>query len=272
VTLAPGGRWLLIEPGVRLWCEIGGTARATTPPLLLLPSIAGGSTLWGSFRQQLELDFTVVALDPRGFGASSPEPLWPSTRRMARDVALALDALGLHQVDVFAISFGGLLATFLAIDHPQRIRRLVLGSAAARGLDFSPKSLAKAARLAASTLAESPNPELSEEILADDAPPITRARARARAARRPWSRATLLRFLAAVIGHAPRAELYTLHTDVLLLWGERDPVVGPAARQRLARRLSHAESQLLADAGHDFVLEAPQRAAALVAEFLRRPQ
>jgi pimeloyl-ACP methyl ester carboxylesterase len=51
---------------------------------------------------------------------------------MADDVAALLDHLGLDQAAVMGFSLGGCVALRLAIQHPQRVSRLVLVSAAAR--------------------------------------------------------------------------------------------------------------------------------------------
>ena len=45
---------------------------------------------------------------------------------MARDLAQAMELLGIRRADVFGVSMGGMIAQWLAIDHPERVDRLVL--------------------------------------------------------------------------------------------------------------------------------------------------
>lgn len=49
-----------------------------------------------------------------------------STREMAKDLAFALNALGIHQTNILGISQGGMIAQYLAIDYPTLIDKLIL--------------------------------------------------------------------------------------------------------------------------------------------------
>lgn len=49
-----------------------------------------------------------------------------TTRDMARDQAQAMDALGIQKADVLGVSMGGMIAQYLAMDHPEKVNRLVL--------------------------------------------------------------------------------------------------------------------------------------------------
>lgn len=72
-------------------------------------------------------DFTVYLFDRR---RELPEAY--SVCDMARDTAAALRALGLAQVDLFGASQGGMIAMTIAVEHPELVRRLILGSTSAR--------------------------------------------------------------------------------------------------------------------------------------------
>ena len=68
-------------------------------------------------------DFTVYLFDRR---LGMPENY--TIRDMAADTAAAMKALGIERADVFGVSQGGMIAQFIAIDHPELVHRLVLGS------------------------------------------------------------------------------------------------------------------------------------------------
>ncbi len=51
-----------------------------------------------------------------------------SIRDMARDTAAAMKALGLKDVYLFGASQGGMIAMVIAIDHPELVKKLALGS------------------------------------------------------------------------------------------------------------------------------------------------
>ena len=72
-------------------------------------------------------EYTVWLFDRR-----SDLPAEYPVREMAGDTAAAFDALGIRDVYLFGASQGGMIAQFLAIDRPDLLHALVLGSSAAR--------------------------------------------------------------------------------------------------------------------------------------------
>ena len=70
-----------------------------------------------------------IALDNRGHGQSSKlydSAAYHSTK-MAEDVAALLDHLGIVRADIMGYSMGARIAAFLAVEHPERVRSIVLG-------------------------------------------------------------------------------------------------------------------------------------------------
>ena len=55
-----------------------------------------------------------------------------TVREIAADVAEAMHLLGISNADVFGVSQGGMIAQYLAIDHPELVHKLVLGVTLAR--------------------------------------------------------------------------------------------------------------------------------------------
>jgi haloacetate dehalogenase len=76
-------------------------------------------------------DFTVVAADLRGYGDSSKPPTTAdhapySKRAMARDQVEVMRQLGFEQFSVAGHDRGGRCAYRLALDHPERVRKLAV--------------------------------------------------------------------------------------------------------------------------------------------------
>ncbi len=71
----------------------------------------------------------VIALDNRGHGASSKlyDPAAYHSATMAEDVRALLDHLKIERADVMGYSMGARIAAFLAVNHPARVRSLILG-------------------------------------------------------------------------------------------------------------------------------------------------
>lgn len=51
---------------------------------------------------------------------------------LAEDIYHAMGVIGIESADVYGVSQGGMIALSLALDHPERVTRLVLGVTAAR--------------------------------------------------------------------------------------------------------------------------------------------
>jgi pimeloyl-ACP methyl ester carboxylesterase len=100
--------------------------------LLLVHGNVSSSVFFEDLIEDLAADFHVLAPDFRGYGGSERAPI-DATRGMADlsdDVAALLDALGIEgPVDALGWSAGGNVVLQLALDHPGRVRRLVLVAA-----------------------------------------------------------------------------------------------------------------------------------------------
>jgi pimeloyl-ACP methyl ester carboxylesterase len=112
--------------GLRMYYEIHGSG----PPLLLLHG--GGSSIRTTFGEVLPMfaaRHRVIAVEQQGHGhtADIDRPL--SFEQMADDTDALLAHLGVERADVFGFSNGGSVAMQLAIRHPNRVERLVVGSA-----------------------------------------------------------------------------------------------------------------------------------------------
>jgi pimeloyl-ACP methyl ester carboxylesterase len=67
-----------------------------------------------------------IVFDNEGVGRSTLRPGTLTIRRMGQDTARLIKALHLRRPDVIGWSMGGMIAQSLAIEYPQRLRKLVL--------------------------------------------------------------------------------------------------------------------------------------------------
>ena len=117
-------------------------------PLVILPglsiqSVMGAADAIAAAYRSLEDSFTVYVFDRR-----AELPAAYSVRDMARDTAEAFQALGLEKVCIFGASQGGMLALVIAIEHPELVSRIALGSSSAHVQDYQYRVLEKWVRLA----------------------------------------------------------------------------------------------------------------------------
>ena len=99
------------------------------PPLLLLHGHPQTHVMWHLVAPRLAREFTVVAMDLRGYGDSSKPPTTPdhepySKRAMARDAVAVMRHFGFDRFDVAGHDRGGRVAYRLALDQPERVRRV----------------------------------------------------------------------------------------------------------------------------------------------------
>jgi pimeloyl-ACP methyl ester carboxylesterase len=110
--------------GVRYYYEILGTG----PPLLMLHGGLGDQRMLAPVVPMFAENHQVVTIDMQGHGRTALGDRHLQRTAMADDVAELLTRLGIPQADVWGYSFGGWIALRLAIQHPERVRRLALVS------------------------------------------------------------------------------------------------------------------------------------------------
>ena len=100
-------------------------------PLVILPglsiqSVMGAAQAVSDAYRSLADDFTIYLFDRR----KNLPPVY-TIYDMARDTAAAFQELGLTDVCLFGASQGGMIALVIAIEHPELVGKLVLGSSSA---------------------------------------------------------------------------------------------------------------------------------------------
>lgn len=113
--------------GVTIAYETHGIHGGT--PIVLLMGLGLPGMIWHALVEDLvENDFFVIIPDNRGTGRSDA-PLPPYLMSdMSDDVAKMLDAEGIDEALVVGVSFGGMLAQHVALNHPERVSGLLLAA------------------------------------------------------------------------------------------------------------------------------------------------
>ena len=269
--LRPGGaRFMPIarHDGVDLHWEASGDGE----PVLLVMGLGMSATGWWRTVPVLAERFRVLAFDNRGMGRSGRPDGPYTTAVMAGDCAAVLDAAGVDAAHVYGISLGGMIAQEVALRHPGRVRRLVLGATTPGG----PRHVAPDAATLAFFRRRA---ELSaEEAVWASVPynygPSTRALHGQRVAddiaqrlRFPVEPAPYAAQLEAALGHDAHDRLGAVRAPTLVVHGLEDRMVLPANAHLLTAAIAGARLDAWPGAGHLYPTDEP-RADRAVAAFL----
>ncbi len=231
----------------------------------------------------------VVVPDLPGFGSGQPLEGQHDVGAYAGFVAAALSSelLGLGPDTVLlGHSFGSIIASRVAAEHPELISELVLVNPICEPALEGPKGVtSKAAELyylAAARLPEPLGMALLQHPVIVRGMSIFMAKTRDRSLRR-WihgqhdayfsafaNRDVVLDAFRASISTTVRDSAGQLAMPVLLIAAERDDLGSVAGQQRLAALIPDAELHILPGVGHLVHYEAPAEAAALISDFLHR--
>jgi pimeloyl-ACP methyl ester carboxylesterase len=256
--------------------DVGGLSLAyrragTGPPLVLLHGAYEDSRFWREQISDLSDEFTVVALDAPGFGASDdPPPSW-TMADYGHCLARFIDALALRKPVVLGLSMGSVLALALYEQRPDVPGSLVLASAyagwvgslppqevqrrleqAARDLEAPPEQILAAGL---STVLTPTAPQHVVDLLAEMMRDIHPA----------GMRVALNALGPADLGHV----LDTIAVPTLLLYGEADQRSPVSVGQDLHTRIPGSTLVVIPGAPHLANLEQPQAFNQAVRVFAR---
>jgi 2-succinyl-6-hydroxy-2,4-cyclohexadiene-1-carboxylate synthase len=252
---------------------------AGEPPLLLLHGFTGGADTWAEAIARFPPRRRVLAIDLPGHGPLPAEARTRGGIRIEDAVAAVLgflDDLDLARVDLLGYSMGGRVALRMALDHPGRVRALVIESASPGIADDAERAARRRAddemadRIGRDGLDAFVDQWMAQPLFATQARLPAGARDRERAMRMRGDPAGLAACLRGM-GQGAMAPMWdalpSLQAPALLLAGELDAKYRDLAA-KMAARMSRARVVIVPGAGHAAHLEAPGAFTELVDRFL----
>ena len=227
--------------------------------LVVLPGLSDGLTtvkgkalfLRGPYKRFLT-EYTVYM-----FSRKNDMPEGYTIRQMAEDQALAMKKLGLSKAMVLGVSQGGMVAQYLAIDHPEMVEKLILAVTAPNANDVVKDAVGAWIEMAkqndhvrlmvdtAEKMYSKPYLEKNRKLF----PLVARFT-------KPESYERFFRNAYAILGFDAREELFKIACPTLIIAGEDDHTVGNEAPFVINRGIPGSEVYIYQGLGHGAYEEA----------------
>lgn len=252
-------------------------------PVVFLHGVPTSAYVWRDVIRALYEDFDCIAFDWPGFGNSDKaRDLDHSHRARAEHLKALLDALNIPKAHLVTHDVGGVAGLLFAVEHPERVDRLVLLNTTVYKRDYRPPlpqmlQFVPVLRDVSRPLFQKPafefffkeglaRPERVPRDVLENHWRLVSSRDGVRSVFDTWSQipeggASIEKI---------RAEMPRFQGKVLVLFGAEDPYLPPPNAERLAKAFPHAELQLLAGAGHFVMEDAPEEVAERVDAFLTK--
>lgn len=233
------------------------------PTVILIHGLAASIYSWRkTILPVAQAGYRVIAYDNRGFGFSDKPSRGYSNRDYVELLVGLLDSLQIHDAVLVGHSMGGAVAAETALDHPERVRGLVLVDAAGLGVRW-PFLLRVArwplvsavferfrgrgmtARILKSLYAD-PTRVTEEDVDQYYAPVVE-----------PGFAHSLRAVLESYRFDALRGRLEEVGVPTLVMWGALDRVIPPSLGQDMVAHLEVGAFVLFPDAGHALPEEQP---------------
>jgi len=237
IRFGSGARTLVMLPGVGDGLK---TVRGMALPFALL-------------YRALAREFTVYVFSRR---RELPEHF--GTREMAEDLNTAMERLGLSGAAVVGVSQGGMIAQWLAIDHADKVKKLVLTVTLARPNDTLRDVIARWTGLARRGDYRGIMLDTAERSYSEKRLRQTRMEYQLLGSLgRPKSFARFLTQAESCLRHDAYGELGRIQCPTLVIGGTDDRIVTGAASEELAAAIPGAQLYLYKGLGHGLYEEAP---------------
>ncbi|HEX4705141.1 MAG TPA: alpha/beta hydrolase [Pseudonocardiaceae bacterium] len=254
--------------------------------LVLLHGVGGHAEAYARNVVRLGERYRAMAIDLLWHGFSAkPEFDHDAVGAYVRQVIDLLDTEGIERAHIEGESLGGWVALTLALEHPERVGKLVLNTTA--GIAWRPGSVAErpaegreALRARSLAAIDDPTPETIRRRLewlmaAPDRVTDELVEVRRRIYADPATNAALRTVFANSFGFGSgpnrriaEARLAEVTVPTLVLWSDRNPGSGPDVGRRIAELIPGAAYHCVDDAAHWPQWEQPAEHDRVVLDFL----
>lgn len=245
-------------------------------PLVMIMGFSANMDWWDpEFIDALAAKYRVLLFDNRGAGRTvTPQEGHFTLDMFADDTALLMEKLGIGRAHVFGFSMGGIIAQALALRHPDKVSRMVLGGTFCGGRETVMPS-AEAAKMLMDTSGgidgmcrRTLKLMFPDEFIAGNPGFAEGFIERCKSV--PISADNARRQLSASMKTGTYTRLPEIKIPVLVVTGAADILISPRNSHILAERIPGAELIEYADSGHCFMSSARDKCLRDVINFFER--
>ena len=251
--------------------EVAYTIEGQGPPLYMVHGIGSRRATWDGLVPALAGDFTCVSYDLRGHGESPTPPTPYSLDDLVEDLEALRARLGHDRIHVIGHSLGGMIGPAYARRHPERVRTVtLLSTAAGRTQEDSAKVRGVLAAMEEHGI-EAKLGTLVERWYTDafmEARPDAIETRKRQVLDTPGDVFLSVFHIYAATEMAPW--LHEVACPCLVLTGALDGGCNPRLNRFIADTLLESELAILDGLKHSILIEAPERVAPPVRDFLLR--
>jgi len=257
--------------------EIAYSIKGSGEPLILIGGYTMVKEAWRLQVEALSKEFKVITFDNRGVGETTV-PEEPFTiADMAADTAGLMNALEIDSAHIFGISMGGLIAQIMALDYPDRVKKVVLGCTSHGG-----RHAVQPKKEVMETLAAASDPKIGKEKAIRMRIPIVfsdrfikeepeRLEEFVQFSKEHWPtpKGAQGQMGALSIFNVKR-RLGEIRCPVLSITGSEDRMMPPENAKLLEEGIEGAELYMVDGAGHSFYMEKPDEVNEVLLNFFKK--
>jgi pimeloyl-ACP methyl ester carboxylesterase len=255
--------------GIQIYFEEHGQGE----PLLLIQGLGYPSGMWFLQIPALSRHFRTIVFDNRGVGKTDKPDEPYSVPLMASDAAGLLAALGIQKTHVVSVSLGGYIAQELALNHPDRVDRLVLMATSCgspRYMELTKALWDEIAKLAGlppeQIIRQGMSFAVTEKFYREHPDWIDRSVAVRMENLQPLYAFT--RQSAAAMSFDIRDRAQLIRQPTLILAGAQDRIMPPVLTEELSRKIPQAQFKVFPNAAHLLFLEEADSVNRVLLDFL----
>tara|TARA_B100000676_G_scaffold306035_2_gene361467 strand:- start:642 stop:1436 length:795 start_codon:yes stop_codon:yes gene_type:complete len=239
------------------------------PDLVLVHGVGSRLEAWDGVVKSLQEDIRTVRLDLRGHGDSDKPAGRYELSDFVSDTIAVLDDLGIETCHLAGHSLGGLVAQGFALEHPEKLDRLVLLSTVAGRNEEERARVEQRLALVADGIPGAHFEKSVERWFTDDFrrnnPELIKAYGRQNRSNDPKAYASAYRVLAQT---DLADQLYAITAPTLVATGDGDVGSNTRMAKLMHERIPGSSLHIFENLRHSILAEAPDRVAALIRDFL----